>query len=308
MTDTLPFWIALAGAPGVGPVAFRALCDRFGNPAAAFAASETELRTLPDLREDAIAALLDGEQLLRAARDIAAKLADQRISVLTCDDPVYPRSLLDLPDPPPLLYLRGSLPRPDDRTFSISGSATPSEHAARIARAVGRDLARAGWTVVSGYAYGVDTAAHIGALEEGGRTVMTLPMGILTFELRPEFKKFGERLGREMVLVSECAPGEEWSPRAAVRRDRVIAALGQGLLAVEARPEGGTMITVKHALKLGRPAYVVKYRTPPPGAAGNELAIRAGGIPVESLGAFRRIIETPDLPRSVPRTGQGELF
>ena len=173
---------------------------------------------------------------------------------------------------------------------------------------MGQELARAGWTVVSGYAYGVDTEAHIGALEKGGRTVLALPMGILTFTLRPEYERFRKRLGREMVLVSECAPGEEWSPRGAVRRDRIIAALGQGLLAVEARPEGGTMITLKHALKLGRPTYVVKYRTPPPGAAGNALAVRAGGLPVESLGAFRRIIEAPELPRSVPRTEQGELF
>lgn len=308
MTDTLPFWIALANVPGVGPVSFRALCKRFGDPAGVFAASETELRTMQGLREESVAALLDGERLLRAARDTASTLADNGVTVLTCDDDAYARSLSDLPDPPPLLYLRGSLPRPDERTFSISGSATPSEQAVGIARAVGSGLARAGWTVVSGYAHGVDTAAHLGALEQGGRTVMALPMGILTFALRPEFKRFGKQLGREMVLVSECAPDEEWSPRGAVRRDRVIAALGQGLLAVEARPAGGTMITFKHALKLGRPTYVVKYRTPPPGAAGNEIAIRAGGLPVESLGVFQRIIEGAELPRSVPRTEQGELF
>jgi len=308
VTDTLTFWIALAGAPGVGPASFRALCGRFGDPAGVFNAGQAELRELPDLRDDTLAALLDPEPLLRSAQETLGRLHDNRITVVTHDDPAYSRSLLDLPDPPPVVYVRGALPGPDDRTFSISGSATPSDKAVRIARAVGRDLARAGWTVVSGYALGVDTAAHVGALEETGRTVMALPMGVLAFEFRPEFERFAERLGREIVLVSECAPDEPWSRRAAVRRDRIIAALGQGLLAVEARPDGGTMITFKDALKLGRPAYVVKYRVPPPGASGNEIAIRLGGLPVDSLGAFRRIIEAPELPRAVPATEQGELF
>jgi len=302
VTDDIPYWIALSNVPGVGPVMFRTLCERFGGPPAVLQADNEKLRTIPGLRQETITALRDTRHVVRAARELAHDLDGQRISVVTCRDPAYPPCLFDLSDPPPLLYVI------DERTFSISGSTAPSARGAEIASAVGRELARAGWTAVSGYAYGVDTAAHVGALEENGRTVLVLPMGIKTFELRAEFLRFGERIGGDIVLVSECPPDEVWSSRAAVMRDRIIAALGRGLLAVEARPQGGTMITFRLALKLGRPAYVVKYRRSPPGASGNRLAIRAGGLPVASLGAFREIITARELPRAAPKAKQGELF
>jgi len=308
VTDDIPYWIALSNVPGVGPVMFHTLCERLGGPPAVFQADNEKLRTIPGLRQETITALRDSRHVVRAARELARDLDDQRISVVTCRDPAYPPSLFDLSDPPPLLYVIGKVPAPAERTFSISGSTAPSARGADIARAVGRELARAGWTAVSGYAYGVDTAAHLGALEENGRTVLVLPMGIRAFELRAEFVRFGERIGGDIVLVSECPPDEVWSSRAAVMRDRIIAALGRALLAVEARPHGGTMITFRHALKLGRPAYVVKYRRSPPGASGNRLAIRAGGLPVASLGAFREIITARDLPRAAPKAKQGELF
>ncbi|MFH1730822.1 MAG: DNA-processing protein DprA [Planctomycetota bacterium] len=308
VTDDIPYWIALSNVPGVGPVMFRTLCERLGGPPAVFQADDEKLRTIPGLRPETIAAFRDSRHAVRAARELARDLDDQRIAVVTCRDPAYPPCLFDLSDPPPLLYVLGKLPAPDERAFSVSGSTAPSARGADIASAVGRELARADWTVVSGYAYGVDTAAHLGALEENGRTVLVLPMGIRAFELRAEFLPFGKRIGGDVVLASECPPDEAWSSRAAVMRDRIIAALGRGLLAVEARPQGGTMITFRHALKLGRPAYVVKYRRSPPGASGNRLAIRAGGLPVASLSAFREIITARELPRAAPKAKQGELF
>ncbi len=308
MIDPRPFWIALARVPGVGPVMYRALCDRFGGPEEVLAAGDSALDDVPGLRDETRSALRDSEQLVHAAEHMTAVLADRGVAVVTYRDERYPRSLLDLSDPPPLLYTLGQLPDEGERTFSISGAAAPSARGADIARAVGRELARAGWTTVSGYALGVDTAAHLGALEENGRTVVAPPMGILAFDLRPEFEPFRERLGGDLIVVSEFEPNDEWSSRNAVMRDRIIAALGRGLLAVEARPVGGTMITFEHALRLGRPSYVVKYRDPPPTAAGNALAIEAGGLPVESLGAFRALLDAEALPRAVPRATQGELF
>ena len=137
---------------------------------------------------------------------------------------------------------------------------------------------------------------------------MVLPTGIRAFTLRREFEPFRSELGRRITLVSECAPDAAWSACAAVLRDRIMAALGSALLVVEARPDGGTMITFRHAVRLGRPAYVVKYRRAPAGATGNGLAIRAGGLPVESMGAFRSIVTAEALPRRMPNTRQAELF
>ena len=308
MSDDAVYWIALANVPDIGPVMFRALCERFGGPRNVFACSRKELRTVPRLGGNAIAALLDAKDRVRAARQIVARLAEDDVNIITFESAGYPRSLFDLNDPPPLLYALGRLPGPSEHTFSVAGSTCPSARGADIARSAGRELAAAGWTLVSGYAHGIDSAAHVGALEGRGRTVFVLPMGVRAFELRPEFERFRNHLGKDIVLLSECPADSGWSSRHAVLRDRIIAALGRALLAVEARPDSGTMITFRHALKLGRPAYVVKYRRAPPGASGNALAIRAGGLPVTSLAAFREIIRAPELPGTAPKPRQGELF
>ncbi len=302
------YWIALYSTPGVGPVTCRALWERFGDVRNVFAAPHAELARVSGLRRETIAALLHPERAIRAAEEAVSRLTDDGFAVVTLEDASYPRSLLDLRDPPPVLYALGELPGPDERTFSVAGVTEPSARGVDIARTAGRELARAGWTVVSGYAPGVDTAAHTGALAAGGRTVLCLPTGIRTFALRPEFEPFRGELGRNMVLVSECPPDDAWARRHAVARDRIIAALGRALLVVEADVEGGTMITFRRARKLGRPVYVIKYRRPPSAAPGNRQAIRAGGLPVESLAALRRIVRAATLPDIAPRPRQGVLF
>ena len=308
MTEDIAYWIALSSLPGIGPVTFRRLCERFGTPENVFQAARAEPDRPRGLRPETIAALRRGDRHLSAARKTARELDRDGFDAVTFAEARYPAPLRDLKDAPAVLYTRGRLPGPDARTFSVAGSTYPSARGANISRSAGRELAEAGWTVVSGYALGIDSAAHAGALEEGGHTVLVLPMGIRAFELRPEFKRFRDELGGRMVLISERPPNEAWSSRSAVLRDRIIAALGRALLVVEARPDSGTMITFRHALRLGRPAYVVKYRRSPPGASGNRLAIRAGGVPVESMKALRDIARAPELPTALPRAAQGELF
>jgi len=308
VNDDAIFAIALSNAPGVGPATYRALCGRFGDARSVFTAERRSLESFRRLRPETVAAVANGEDLLRSARATAARLAEHGYNVISIGSRTYPNRLLDLRDPPPVLYSLGPLPGPRTRTFSVAGSKTPSARGAEIAHAAGRELARTGWTTASGYAPGIDTAAHVGALEAGGQTVLILPMGVFTFALRPEYEPFHSQLGRKLTVVSECLPDEPWSSRAAVRRDRLIAALGWALLAVEAQPDGGTMITFRHALRLGRPAYVVKYRRAPGGASGNRLALRAGGLPVESIGVFKRIIRAAELPRVALAARQGELF
>ncbi len=308
MPDDVTHWIALSHLPGIGPVVFRRLCDRFGDPENVFHAPAAEVARAAGLRGATEDALRRPAQSLEAARETAAALARGGFAVVTFRDANYPAPLRELRNPPPLLYTLGQLPTEQDRAFSIAGSTHPSRRGAEIAHAAGRTLAEEGWAVVSGYAEGVDAAAHIGALEGGGRTVFVLPMGVLAFHLRSEFERFRGEVGNRIVLVSECLPGAGWSSRGAVLRDRLIAALGRALLVVEARPSSGTMITFCDARRLGRPAYVVQYRHAPPGATGNRLAIREGGIPVDSLRALRAVARSRELPAAAQRTEQGELF
>lgn len=308
MTDEVIPWIALAHVPGVGPATFRALCERFGGPEQVFAAAADELDRAPGLRAETAAALRAPRPLLDAARRLVGELEADRVRIVTSADPAYPGAFHELRHPPPVLYVLGRLPRADEPAFAVAGSTSASARGRRIARSAGGELADAGWTVVSGYARGIDEAAHLGALEAGGRTVLALPTGVRAFRLRAAFDPFAGELGARITVVSECPPDDGWSARAAVLRDRLIAALGRALLVVEARPDSGTMITFRHAVRMGRPAYVVRYRRAPTGATGNRLAIRSGGLPVPSMKALRMIARSRPLPRAMPRSAQGELF
>jgi DNA processing protein len=300
--------IALAQVPGVGPILFRRLCDRFGSPENVFHAPPSDLRDVPGLTEDTRDALKHARRRVEEAGAVAAALADEGVTVFVRGGAGYPAALDDLAAPPPVLYLVGRLPGPEERRFSVAGSTRPSARGSRIARAAGGELARAGWTVVSGYARGIDSAAHLGALEADGRTVLVLPTGVRTFAPRGPFRELADEVGRRIVLVSECPPDAAWTSRAAVWRDRIIAALGRALLVVEARPESGTMITFRHARRLGRPSYVVRYRRASRGASGNRRAIEMGGVPVASMGAIRRIARAEVLPTAPSAARQGELF
>jgi DNA processing protein len=308
MPEDPMYWMALAELPGVGPVAARALVERFGGAKAALDAPASDVADVAGVRADTLDALPQRAEYVVDAKRTLDQLLDDGFDVIAADSPAYPAALRDLNDAPLVLYTLGQLPNADARCFAVAGSTAPSDRGRSAAALVGRELAAAGWTVVSGYAEGIDSTAHLGALEAGGTTLMILPMGVRAFKLRAQFAPFRAELGGRVVLMSECPPAQGWSSRAAVMRDRLIAAMGRALLVVEARPESGTMITFRHAQRLGRPAYVIDYRDAPPEADGNRQAIRAGGIPVPGTGALRALAQSTTLPNAAPRGVQGQLF
>lgn len=290
--------IALANMPGIGPATVRTLLARFGTAKKTLEAPRRELERMKNLRPESVAAIVNNKEYVRAAQMQVKEVLARGFDIVTLGAENYPSRLLDLRDAPPVLYVKGELPRDDERTFAVAGSKEPTAKGLKIANSAGRYFGKAGWTLVSGYAPGVDGAAHLGALEAGGKTVLCLPMGILAFALRPEFRKFESELGGRLVLMSECAPDSAWSASSAVRRDRLIAALGEALLVVEAKLECGTMITFRHAKKLGRPVYVIKYQRPPAWMKGNAAAIKLGGIPVQSGALLRQIANSKMLAPS----------
>ena len=308
MPEDPMYWMALAELPGVGPVAARALVERFGGAKAALDAPTSDVAAVPGIRWDTLDALPRRTEYIDGAEGALGELLGDGFNVVATDSPAYPATLRDLNDAPLVLYTLGELPDAAARCFAVAGSAAPSDKGRAAAGLAGRELAAGGWTVVSGYAEGIDSAAHMGALEAGGTTLMVLPMGVRAFELRAQFAPFRAELGGRIVLMSECPPGQTWSSRAAVMRDRLIAAMGRALLVVEARPESGTMITFRHAQRLGRPAYVIDYHDATPDAEGNRQAIRAGGVPVPGTGALRALARSATLPDAAHRGVQGTLF
>ncbi len=257
----------------------------------------------------ALATVMDAPAI--AARELeAAELLGARLLVL--GDPDYPADLGQLALPPPVLSVRGELPSAP--AVSIVGSRKTDAYGQEVAELFARSLAAAGVTIVSGFARGIDAAAHRGALSaEGGRTVAVLGCG-----LGVDYPAGHERLGREIAaqgaLVSEFPCG--LSPRGwhFPVRNRVIAALAAGTLVVQAAPRSGSLLTARWAMDLGREVWAIPGRIFDERSVGPNSLIRDGAPLVQHP---REILETllPSaagsaaafLDRTSPTRSEGEI-
>ncbi len=302
-TAEISYWALLHALPGMGPVTFRRLLDRFGSAAETVEkADRGALAEVRGMRRELADALLACRSRLDSAERTVAALQKKGVHLLRMTDPAYPPALHDLPDPPPLLYVLGQIGAQDRRAVSMVGTTKPSARGRPIAEEFGKRFAAAGVTVVSGYAHGIDAASHRGAFKGGGRSILCVPYGIRHFKSRADFPALAE-IAQRGAVVSECPPDLEWSAAAAVARDRIIAALGRAVFVIETRPRGGTMHTVRAAEQLGRPLFVLKYRTPPESARGNSILIARGATDVSRFGEIGKILDAlgPD-----PRRGGSE--
>ncbi len=276
--------VMLARAPGIGPCGVRRLVDRHGGASAALAearrAAPDELRALGRGRRVPAARTVralgaDGE---RAARSLLREAGAKGLAVAgytDCGEIAYPERLRDLPDPPPVLFKRGAGTPDSGRTIAVVGTRAASSYGLRTAYALGRELARWGWTVVSGMAHGIDAAAHAGALDVGGRTIGVLGTGH-DREYPAENRDLYRRMRSHGILLSEFEPSAPPTRSAFPRRNRVIAALARGVIVVEAGGRSGALNTADHALDLGREVLAVPGRIDDPGAAGCLRLLRQG--------------------------------
>lgn len=273
----------------MGAATFTKLVERFGTPAHVLREADrrslARLRRMPSGLAEQIA--LARERLEEAGRQIESLLAEG-VRVITIEQRGYPRLLRRIKVPPPLLYCRGEFSIDDETAVAIIGSTHPSPQGAELAYGFARRLAKAGHTVVSGYAHGIDSAAHLGALEAGGRGLYVLPTGIRRFESRWRFPA-PEVLAAHGAILSESHPDQDWTTPAALARNRITAGLSRAVLLIEGREQGGTMATFGIARREGIPCFVVQYENPSPEASGNAVAIAKGGIPVTSFSDVGRI-------------------
>jgi DNA processing protein len=275
--------LVLQELPGVGPVTVQRLVQRFGSaghalnaPARWFSeiagAKATAARRNPKLRADL------HEVLERA---LAADMG-----VLTWTDPHYPDSLRQLHDPPPVLFLRGRkellLERP---RVTVVGSRRATRRGRDIAERLGAALSQAGVVVVSGLALGVDGHAHSGAVSGPGGTIAVLGTGP-DVVYPAVHRALYRRVADEGLLVSEFIPGTGAAPHHFPRRNRILAALAPVTVVVEAGRRSGALITVDHALDLGRDVWSVPGPIDTPGCAGSNRLLADGARPLVSLTDF----------------------
>lgn len=274
--------LTLSRVPGLGPHGARRLVDRFGTARRALEACREESRERVSLPGDANGRRLS-ERVRAAARVVPdasrrelSRWREGGIRVIAYRSPGYPERLEHLFDPPPVLFLRGPAELSASRTVAIIGARRATEYGRTTARRLAGELGRAGCTVVSGMALGVDAAAHRGALESGAVTIGVLGCGV-DRAYPPGNGRLYAEVGRRGLLVSEFEPGTK--PRAAFfpRRNRIIAALANAVVVVQAGGRSGTSITVGQALDLGREVFGIPGRVDQPASVGVHRLLRQGG-------------------------------
>jgi DNA processing protein len=252
-------WLALSLLPGVGPAAFAQALRRFGSARRAWAAGPAWLGNLQRHRDESQASYerLDREGPRRVSARLEAALAACGARAVIAADPGYPAALHDIWPRPPVLYVRGELACLEAPTVAVVGTRRPSGYGRAAATEIADELARAGATVVSGLALGIDGEAHAAALAAGGRTVAVLPSPINRV-YPPRHAELAERLvAARGALISEVAPGQPIGKPDFARRNRIIAALALAVVVVEAPDRSGALLTAAAAAGLGREVHAV---------------------------------------------------
>ena len=219
------------------------------------------------------------------------------IEVVPFNAPDYPRSVLDLGDPPSVLFLRGRRELLDLPAAAIVGSRRATPYGRRVAARFGGALARSGVAVVSGMALGVDGEAHRGALDAGGPTVAVLGNGPDVAHPSSHARLF-QSIVETGLVVSEFAPGTPPLAHHFPRRNRIMAALVRVVVVVEAAARSGALITARHALDLGRDVLAVPGPIDAPGSAGANELIRDGAHPALGTEEILRALGIPLVPES----------
>ncbi|MEW6263590.1 MAG: DNA-processing protein DprA [Thermodesulfobacteriota bacterium] len=274
------YWLALCLTPGVGPRRFADLRRRFRNPAAVFRASAQDLAQVPGLSEETVKALTRFDWGHKVENEIeqAGRLG---VHFVTLEDDAYPVRLKEIPTPPPLLWLKGDLQASDQAAVALVGSRSATEYGLQTAVRLAGELAAAGVTVVSGGALGIDTAAHGGALEAGGRTLCVLGCGLDVDYPRANRALF-QRITGQGALISEFPLGT--IPQAAnfPIRNRIISGLSVAVVVVEAAEKSGALITARLALEQNRDVLAVPGRALAAKSAGANSLLKQGARLVES--------------------------
>jgi DNA processing protein len=217
--------------------------------------------------------------------DVAAEIAlleKHQVRVLTPGTPEYPSSLTPLADRPPLLYLRGSVEARDANAVALVGSRHCTAYGKRVAERLAAGLVRAGFTVISGLARGIDAAAHRGALQAGGRTLAVLAGG-LTKIYPPEHKDLAREVESSGGLLSEATMRQEPTPAMFPQRNRIISGMSRGVVIIEAAERSGALITAKHAADQGRTVFAVPGPVDSDASSGTNALIRDGAILIRGV-------------------------
>lgn len=297
MTDARFAQLRLLRTHGIGPVTWRQLMARFGT-------AEAALDALPHLARRGGGEAPKAADSSMIAREIetVARLGARHVMLGEAD---YPSLLPELDTAPPALIVRGDITLAQRGGVALVGARNASAASCRFARGLAQDLATQNVPVTSGLARGIDTAAHIGALDGG--TIGVIASGI-DIAFPPENARLQEEVASRGLLIAEQPPGTQPLARHFPSRNRIIAGLAQGTVVVEAAPRSGSLITARLAGEAGREVMAVPGHPADPRAQGCNMLIREGATLIQSAGDILeqirpidpRMVRTPEMPYTPP--------
>jgi DNA processing protein len=287
----LASWLQLTLTPGLGDAAIRGLLQQFGLPEKVLGATRAQLERAAG---PAAAQLLRAEGIAPAIERSLRWAEEPGHAIVTLADAEYPRPLLEIQDPPPLLYAVGQLALLQRPALAVVGSRNATAQGARNAEQFAQAFSDAGLTIVSGLALGIDAAAHRGGLAGAGSTIAVLGTGVDVVYPRQN-AALAQRIADSGLLLSEFPLGTPGAAHHFPRRNRLISGLAQGCLVVEAALASGSLITARAAAEQGREVFALPGSIHSPLSKGCHALIKQGAKLVESaedvlaeLTAFRR--------------------
>jgi len=275
----LEAWLRLSLLQGLGHQSLRKLLVALGTPAAILAAGQRELCAV--VSEKVALAIRNGGADSPAVAHVEQWLADPANHVITLADRDYPQALLETPDPPPLLYVKGRLDLLNQHGFAIVGSRNATAQGLGNAEAFATTLSNAGLTIISGLALGVDAAAHRGGLNGSSSTIAVVGTGLdIVYPARN--RELAHHIAEHGTLISEFALETPALAANFPRRNRLISGLAKGCLVVEAAVSSGSLITARLATDQGREVFAIPGSIHSPLAKGCHALIKQGAKLVES--------------------------
>ncbi len=272
-------WIGLGCIHGIGPQTFCRLLKTFGSPAHIYAASLKQLKeVVPVEVANAIAKGIDSAIIANSLH----WLAQDNNHLVTLADAEYPKSLLEISDPPPYLYAKGNLALLNQTSIAIVGSRNASVQGEKNAQAFAYDLCSYGLCIVSGLALGIDAAAHRGALKANGATIAVVGTG-LDIVYPAKHRDLAHQIVEQGLVISEFELGTPSKPQNFPKRNRIISGLSLGCLVVEANLQSGSQITARLAAEQGREIFAIPGSIHSPMSKGCHQLIKQGAKLVDCL-------------------------
>lgn len=271
-------WLGLKTVPGVGNRLFLNLIEQFGGPEKVFEASREELLQVKGV-SDRLSSVIQSYKIPKEVHEDLTLARKNGVAIITFSDTGYPTLLRHIYDPPPVLYVYGGL-HPDSLKMAIVGSRNATSYGQTVTERLSGDLSQRGFTVVSGMARGIDSAAHKGALAAGGKTIAVLGCGLGTI-YPAENRKLFHRIAENGAVISEFSFVTPPEARNFPVRNRIISGLSLGTVIVEATHQSGSLITARLAAEQGREVFAVPGSVTSFKSMGTHKLIKEGAKLVE---------------------------